>query len=393
VAVVFGVNGFLLASWVSRLPAVRDLLHLTPGELGLLLLCLSAGSVSTLLASGVIVHRLGPARAVLVAASVMTASLAVAGMTPPIPVLAAALVLTGAGTAVWDVAMNVAGAAVERILDRAIMSRFHAGFSLGTVAGAGTGALAAALAVPVAWHLPVVAAAGIAFAAWAVRRLRGAGVPDAGPHGRGRRRGPSGVLRAWREPRTLTIGLMVLGAAFAEGSANDWLAVGLVDGYHVDHAIAAAGLGIFVTAMTAARMWGPGALRRYGRVAAVRAGALLVALGVGAVVAGPQLLAAAGQPAALALAAAGALAWGAGAALGFPVGMSAAADDPGPAAARVSVVSAIGYVAFLAGPPVLGVLGDRLGVIRALLAVSAAVLISLISATALRPLPMTDIKE
>lgn len=389
VAVVFGVNGFLFASWVSRLPAVRDLLHLTPGGLGGLLLCISAGAVSALLASGVIVHRLGPARAVLLHAALMSASLIVVATTPAIPVMAAFLVLVGVGTSVWDVAMNVAGAQVERLVDRPIMPRFHAGFSLGTVAGAATGAAAAAAAVPVEWHLPVAAVLGFALVVGSVRHFvvpppepattSGPGEPD----GPGRR--SSGVLRAWREPRTLMIGLLVLGMAFAEGTANDWLAVGLVDGYHVDHAVAALGFGLFVTAMTLARMGGPGVLARFGRVAAVRAGAVLVGLGALAVVVGADVQEAAGDVAGLGLAAVGALAWGVGAALGFPVGMSAAADDPRFAAARVSVVSAIGYLAFLAGPPTLGLLGDRFGIIHALLVVSGAVVLSLAMAGCLRP--------
>jgi hypothetical protein len=383
VAIVFGVNGLLFATWVSRLPAVRDLLHLTPGGLGLLLLCISAGAVSSLLASGFIVHRLGPARAVLIPAAVMTVSLAVAGTTPAIPVLAVLLVLMGAGTSVWDVAMNVEGAQVEQLVGRAIMPRFHAGFSLGTVGGAGLGAAAAALGVPVAVHLPVVAAVGLVVVAWAVRRFVVMPAPTRTVSG-GRR--SSGVLRAWKEPRTLVIGLLVLGMAFSEGTANDWLAVGLVDGYHADHAVAALGFGVFVTAMTAARMAGPSILERFGRVLAVRSGALLVGLGVIAVVVGSQVIEAAGRAAGFAVAAVGALAWGVGAALGFPVGMSAAADDPERAAARVSVVSAIGYVAFLAGPPILGLLGDRVGIVRALLAVGGAVVVSLLAAGSLRPL-------
>src|SRR5690349_21717996 len=208
VAVVFGVNGFLFASWVSRLPAVRDLLHLTPARLGLMLLCISVGSVSTLLASGVVVHHLGPRRAVLVSASVMATALAVAATTPPLGLLAVALVLMGAGTAVWDVSMNVEGALVERLLDRPVMPRFHAGFSLGTVAGAAVGALAAAGSVPVWLHLPVVAVAGWGAVALALTRFtpdRVAEAADAAAHAAapaaerepGRR--SSGVLRAWRE--------------------------------------------------------------------------------------------------------------------------------------------------------------------------------------------------
>ena len=70
--------------------------------------------------------------------------------------------------------------------------------------------------------------------------------------------------------------------------------------------------------------------------------------------------------------------WGAGAALGFPVGMSAAADDPVRAAARVSVVSTIGYSAFLAGPPLLGLLAQHVGYRHALLVIVVPVVLGLL---------------
>ena len=76
--------------------------------------------------------------------------------------------------------------------------------------------------------------------------------------------------------------------------------------------------------------------------------------------------------------------WGLGASLGFPVGMSAAADDPVKAAARVSVVSTIGYTAFLAGPPLLGFLGSHFGVLEALLVVSVILVPSALAVPAAR---------
>jgi cyanate permease len=79
--------------------------------------------------------------------------------------------------------------------------------------------------------------------------------------------------------------------------------------------------------------------------------------------------------------------WGVGASLGFPVGMSSAADDPQRAAVRVSVASSIGYAAFLAGPPLIGFLADRVGVLRALLAVLGALAVGLAATAAARPLP------
>jgi cyanate permease len=82
--------------------------------------------------------------------------------------------------------------------------------------------------------------------------------------------------------------------------------------------------------------------------------------------------------------------WGLGASLGFPVGMSAAADDPKRAAARVSVVSTIGYTAFLAGPPVLGFIGSQVGVLNALLVVSIVLVPSALVVPATRPPATVD---
>ena len=154
---------------------------------------------------------------------------------------------------------------------------------------------------------------------------------------------------------------MVLAFALTEGSANDWLALALIDGYDVPRWVGTAGFAAFVTAMTAGRLAGTSLLDRYGRVPVLRATALLALAGVLLLVLGPHPV----------LVGAGVVLWGLGASLGFPVGMSAGADDPLRAAARVSVVSTIGYVAFLAGPPVLGFVGDRVGTLESLLVVAA----------------------
>jgi cyanate permease len=86
----------------------------------------------------------------------------------------------------------------------------------------------------------------------------------------------------------------------------------------------------------------------------------------------------------------GAVLWGAGASLGFPVGMSSAADDPLRAAIRVSVVSSIGYTAFLAGPPLIGFLAEQFGMLRALLVVVGALALALACSGAARPLQLPE---
>jgi fucose permease len=389
VGLVFIVNGFAFATWAARLPAIRDDLDLTPASLGVTLLAVSVGSVTMLPLAGGIVRRLGPARAVVVAAVVSMAGLFVIGVAPAVAVLAVGLAMLGSGVGVWDVAMNVEGAEVERRLDRDIMPRFHAGFSLGTVGGAGVSALAAAGDVPVRFHLPVVAVAVLAGAVLAVRRflpdahaaLAPATGDDTGAAG-GRRR-PT-MIGAWLEPRTLLIGVMVFSMAFAEGSANDWLALAVVDGYGAVHAVGAVAFGVFVTGMTATRLAGPWLLARLDPVLVVRGSALLVLAGSALVVAGALGADGSGSTLALVPGLLGGLVWGAGAALGFPMGMTAAASDPEHSATRVGVVSTIGYTAFLAGPPLLGTIGQHVGVDRSLLAVSIAVLLALVTAGAVR---------
>jgi predicted MFS family arabinose efflux permease len=374
VAASFAMSGVAVASSLSRAPGVRDGLGLSSAQLGLLLLCLSGGSMLGLPLSGPIVHRFGPARTVLAASLTVTAgltSLAAGLQVGVVGPAAVGFVLIGLGIGIWDVAMNVEGADVERQLGRSLMPRLHAAFSVGAMVGAGVGAASAAVGAPLAVQVLLVAALMPVFMVVAVRFFL--------PVHNDTAQDPSGgsrVLAAWREPRTLLIGLLVLGFAFMEGAANDWIAVAMVDGYGTSEALGAIGFGVFVLAMTVGRLIGGSALEWLGRVAVLRATAMITLAGLFLFLWGGST----------ALALVGASLWGTGVSLGFPVGMSAAADDPGRAAARVSVVSSIGYTAFLAGPPLIGLVAESAGILRALLVVLGALALGLLASGASRPL-------
>lgn len=364
VFVIFALPGMAISSWVSRLPAARDALHLDPAQVGLLIFGIAAGSIIGLVASSHIVARLGAIATLSWGLVVTAAGMAIAGVGatvgPSFALAFAGLLVFGAANGITDVAMNVSGAANERALGRAIMPVFHAFFSFGTMLGAGLGALAELVHLPIAIHLGVIAAI-IVVAMLLVRRWlqpelvsEEGGEPVAADDHSKTWRGRLGI---WRDPRTLLIGVLVLAAAFAEGSANDWLAIASVDGHGVANATGALIFGIFVTAMTAGRLGGIFLLDRFGRVVVLRGSFLLAAVGLLIFIFVPIVP----------IAIAGAVLWGLGAALGFPIGMSAAADDPKTAAARVSAVATIGYFAFLVGPPVIGLIGQYVGVIHALL--------------------------
>ena len=368
-------SGFALASWASRIPQVRDELHLSPARLGLVLLFMAVGSVIALPLSGPVVHRLGSRRTVAATAVLLGVGLstvAVGSLVGLVPVIVGLFVL-GFANGACDVAMNVQGALVERHLGRSIMARFHAGFSVGTVAGALVGALMVAWRVPVTAHLLVVA---IGVAVVVGLSSRGFVNDAAGIDERSEVAGRRSALAAWREPRTLLIGVFVLAFAFAEGTGIDWMSIATIDGYHTPATVGTLAFAVFLSAMTLGRWFGPALLDRYGRVPVIR---VLAATGI----AGTLLFVFAP---ATPLAFAGAVLWGVGTSLGFPVGMSAGADEPQHAAARVSVIASVGYCAFLGGPPALGFIGDHISVLRAVTAVAVLLgIAALISAAVAAP--------
>ena len=355
---VFFGAGFAFASWASRIPQVRDGLRLSPGSLGLLLLSIAAGSLIALPLAGTVVARLGAARTITLMTVVSGGGLATAavGYRSGVAPVVVGLFVFGAGNGTWDVAMNVEGTLVEQCLGRAILPRFHAGFSIGTVAGALLGAAMVALGVSVTLHLLAVALLVALGGRWAVRGFLTIAAPA--PTDDGPTRHP---LQAWLEPRTLLLGFFVFCMAFIEGTGVDWLGVAVIDGYRATPAVGSLSLGVFLAAMTTGRWFGPALLDRYGRGPSVRASA-------GIACCGALLVVFAGS---LPLALAGTALWGIGSALGFPVGMSAAADDQQHAAGRVGVVTSIGYVAFLAGPPFVGLLGNAVGTLHSLIAAAA----------------------
>jgi MFS family permease len=390
--IAFAVSGFAFASWAARIPQVRQNFHLDPSALGLVLLAIASGSLISLPLAGQVVAHFGARKTVATMAVLFSVGLAMAGIgyVVGLALVVAGLFVLGFAIGAWDVALNVEGAAIERQLGRSVLPRLHAGWSFGTVAGALVGAVMVAAQVPVTAHLVTVAVLVAVTVPLEARRFisarsgtRESPVDDGGGDERtngadGRR----GALASWREPRTLAIGLFVLAFAFAEGTGNDWISVASIDGYHVAAAVGTLAFATFLLGMTAGRWFAPALLDRYGRVPVLRSLALTAIIGVVMFVFGP----------ALPVAFVGVLLWGTGISAGFPVGMSAGADDPHLAPGRVSVIASIGYCAFLAGPPFIGFLGDHLTVQRAVTAVAVLLALALLFVANLRaPAPSTTV--
>lgn len=376
VFVVFTLNGLGAAAWISRMPGIRDHLDISVAEVGLLIFCVSVGSIAGLLLSAHLMHWLGGRRTILIFLAGCGVALVVVGVGSSVltsfVVTGAGFVLYGFFSGICDVAMNVEGSGAERATGRNIMPWYHASWSFGTVAGAGAGALAAGAGVDPGIHLGVMAVILVVGAIVVVRWI-----PDEDPaieSGEVAKPTFRERMSIWLDPRTLLIGLIVLGMAFTEGSANDWVAIGFIDDRGLDNGQGALVFGVFTVSMTVGRLAGVPLLDRFGRVAVLRGASLAAVVGLAIVILVPVVP----------IGIAGVVLWGLGASLGFPVGMSAAGDDPARAAARVSAVATIGYFAFLVGPPLIGFVGEHIGVLNALWIVLALIVVATLAVPAAR---------
>ena len=380
---IFLASGLSIATWAARVPDIKDEIGVDNAQLGLMLLAGGIASILGVTASSVLLARFGARRGMLGSMILFGVGVAIIGVGASVvasPVLVTVgLLLWGFGNGAVDVMMNVEGAAIEKQSDRTILPLFHAFFSFGTVIGAGLGVAAIALGMNVVVHLCIMAAiiVVIAFVSIANVPARESTLDTSDETEKlGLRERLSITLSAWREPRTYALGVIMLGMAFAEGGANDWLALGVVEGHGADPALGAAGLAVFSVSMTVVRMFGGPLVDRFGRVATLRVLAVTATIGLLLFILAPTIP----------LVFVGAALWGAGVSLGFPLGMSAAADDPARAAARVSATATIGYIAFLAGPPLLGLISEHIGLLNTLYILVALIVASGIASPAARPI-------
>jgi MFS family permease len=380
VTAAFGLGGITVSTWGPRLPAIKASLGIGTATIGLLLAGVTVGAILGLLGASPLLHRLGSRWAIAAAVLLTSAALAgigVALIARSVPLLAVCFLIVGVGIGALDVLINVEGSAVERAAGRTLMPFMHGAWSVGAAAGSGIGAACAALGIaPSAQFITeasVIAAAGLAAAAGLSQDKHAlAGQPPLDRVEKLRQ-----WLRGWLDWRLLLIGLVMLGVELGEGSANNWLTLAVRNGHGQSAAVAAAFFTAFAASEALARIFGGPIVDRLGRVLAIRA---TTALGV----AGVLLFILAGNRWIVLL---GVVLWAVGVSMGFPLGMSAAAESGPDPAARVSVVASIGYFANLAGPPTIGVLAQSAGLLNALWLLAVLFVAAFAVAGALRPRP------
>ena len=362
VTLAFLANGLAVASFIVRVPDVRDELALREATLGLVLSGLAVGVVLGLVLSGVLAARHGSRRLTLGGAVAMIALLPLAGLAPDALTLVVLLVAIGTAGATMDVGMNAQGVGVERAYGRSIMLAFHGAWSVGALLAAMIGSAAMGIGVPVATHLAGISVILVVLTAAAVPHLR---VED-------RISAPRGPRFALPRGPLLPLALIAFAAALGEATAADWSGIHLAD--HLEVAPGRVGWGFVAStaAMTVVRLVGDRLVRRVGAERVVVAGGALATAG--------YLTVALSEVLPLTLI--GFAAVGGGLGVTVPLVFAAAgarADSPG---AGVAAVATVGYLAFVVGPPTVGIIADLIG-----LRVAFAAVALLIGAMTLRRHP------
>lgn len=366
VSAVFFVTGAAFATWAARVPAVQDRLGLSAGELAVALVGLSGGAFLGLPLVGGLVARYGSRTVLCAGMAVYLAALAGLAYAPGLALLTITLAVFACGNTAVDVAMNTQGVLVERAYGRPVLGGFHAMFSLGGIAGAGAGSLAASAGMGTGPHFTLTAVvlcvgAGVAVLGLVPERGRRSGAGDA-EGGEGTAGGEDAPLLALPGPGLWIPGLVAFCALMGEGVVNDWGAVYLHEVSGASPGAAGAGFAVFSAGMVIGRL---SADRIRSRVGTVR-----FTLGCAAVAGTGALI-----PVCAPTVTAGFVGYtllGLGMAAVIPVVFSHAAalhpSRPGPS---IAAVSAVGYVGFLAGPPTIGFLAESTTLRTAMLVLPA----------------------
>lgn len=357
---LFVLLGVIYASWAARIPAIRDALSLTPGQLGLVLLAGGVGAAGSFpLAAGAVAH-LGARRAAWYAGLALLLFLPCVAFAPGLWWLMSAALALGAAIGCFDVAINALGAENEKAAGRSIMSLLHAWFCLGAMCGALFGSAMAGIGMPPWMHYGVVSLLLIVPLFIADRAIP----PD--------RPTPGSAEKYFAIAHGPVVALGIIGfcGAVAEGSIADWSGVFMKDQLYVGDGVAPLAYAAFACLMFGARLLCDRLKDKHGARPVVACGAAFAACGLFIAVLAVNVP----------LTIAGFACAGAGLAAVFPFVFSAAGRH---GAASLAAVATFSYSGGLLGPPVIGFLAQGWGMRAALgFVVAIAVAIALAASRA-----------
>ena len=342
VSAAFLIHSTVSGTWAPRLPAIKESLGLSDGELGTALVGLAIGLLIGTRLAGAPVDRFGSRPVMRVGFPLLAATLVLPGLADSLVALFLSLFVLGLASGALDVAMNAQGIEVERRLGRPILSGLHGLWSMGLGIGAGVAALAAAIDADPLEQFAVVAALLALASLVFLRGLLAVRTPEPGEPEE------EHVTVRWTLALVL-LGVIAFCSFVGEGAASDWSAVYMTQELGSSEALGAVAFAAFAVTMAIARFLADPLRGRLGNVVLVRGGSLIAAVGLG-------LALLVHEPAA---AIAGFALLGLGLAPVVPIAFSAAGDlDPRATGRLVGRVATLGYVGSVAGPIMIGWLAE-----------------------------------
>lgn len=366
VALIFFVAGAVFATWIARIPQMREKLSLSEGQIGLALLGISVGVIIGLTLAGGLIERFSSRRVTIVAGVLFSISLAFIAQANSLLMLALILAISGFFNSIMDVAMNTQAAEVERRWKKSIMSSFHAAFSVGGFAGALMSAAFVEAQIGLEPHFTLMAGVFTVLVLIGMPPL----IEIAGETDR------KGGAAFRLPPRELWgLGAVAFACTIGEGSMGDWSALYLRDVVQTSESMAAFGFAAYSIMMTIGRLSGDWIVAHISPEKLVRGGGLLATIGVGFALLLPTF-----ETALIGFALVGL-----GLATIIPLVFSAAGNMPGVnSGTGIAAVATIGYAGFLAGPPVIGLLAEATSLRFALLVVALLTATIVFTGTTLR---------
>jgi len=367
--IFFLLNGFSLASWISRTPAIRDGLSVSTEQMGIILFCFSSGCMVGILSSGKLLSLKGVKACALLGMFLLTAGLALlaSGLGAGNAYLSASgLFIFGVGIGWAEVAINISCAVMEREFNRSLMTLLHGFFSLGTFLGALTGMFISSLDISPLKHLLTVSGVLMVLT---LLLMGGFPVSDAGQKSDKKDRFSQQVINELKDGSLLVICIIVLAMALAEGSANDWLPLLMIDGHGFKETQGLLIYAGFTLCMVLGRFGGTPLVDKLGKMLVLKWSAVAALTGLLTIIFLPYQY----------LVVFAVLLWGLGASLGFPLALSAAGETGANSNLRVTIASVVGYFAFLVGPPLLGLIGEHFTLRFAMLPVAMLILVAFIA--------------
>jgi MFS family permease len=371
ILVYFTLFGMGWASLMVRLPEVRTLVDVSTAELGVILFIGSIGSLISVTQAGRFIAKFGTKTAIITGMVIVTLGMLAQTffIVNHMPAGYAMFALVaGLGMGIGDVGINVDGSAIETASGKTALPKMHAAFSIGTFVGAGLGTLATQFEVSILVQMLVFSALNLTVPIVTAKYMpKGNGVEAKQVAGEPTKEPRVAV---WRSRTVIFLALGILGVTLAEGASNDWLAIAFVDDLGVSPTVAGLGFATLLAAMTVVRFFGGKIADRFGKARTLQVLGFAGVVGLLMIIVSNNVI----------IAFLGAVLWGCGVALGFPLFLSAAGEGAN-SARRVAFVASAGYMAFLVGPPLLGFLGHAWGVTNMFTVVALFLVLTIVFAS------------